>query len=94
MIVQGSDELTGTKVFQLLNKKYSNKQTLVLFSNFFRGLPKSQVYTPEIAEELKNYREGERKFGNFVTFKAKLFSKIKSEDLQFEDGTWLDWRYD
>jgi hypothetical protein len=56
VIVHGSDELLGTKTFQLLNTKYLKRNLTALYSNYFRGFFKQKIYTLGIAEEYKDYR--------------------------------------
>jgi hypothetical protein len=44
--IYGSDEMLGTKVFQLLNARYQASPLEVAYTNYFQGFPQNQTYVP------------------------------------------------
>lgn len=101
VLVDGDDELLGRHSFKVFNHIYTKNNVDIVYSNHlqfythtkqvYRGW--SQPYSED--DKRKNrYRDVPQKIAHLRTFKAKLFLKIKVEDLKDLNGEWYTSTYD
>jgi hypothetical protein len=86
--MKGGDELLGNHVFSLLNAAYRISSNPIVYTNCLYGnIESSKLFKGNAERYIKeqkvmDYRTLKHNISPLRTFKAKLFLKIKSDDLK------------